>query len=109
VPIDREAGSNPEVIERTVFNGGLGIVPISNKYGGHVSAAIEHLIEHRESLTIIGSIQLQIQHVLCGNASHMDAPVERIYSHPQALTQCQNVLQERYPQAQLLPTESTTQ
>lgn len=97
--------SNPEVV-RIVDEGNLdlGIVPTENAIEGNVMETLRTLVRAR-NLTILGEGNVKIDHMLIGRPGER---IRKIYSHPQALGQCSEFLGREYPDAELIPTSSTT-
>ncbi|RZM77428.1 prephenate dehydratase [Leptolyngbya iicbica] len=85
----------------------LAIVPVENSIEGSVAVTLDTLWQ-LESLQIQQALVLPIRHNLITYASQPQA-IETIYSHPQALGQCQQWLTQHCPQATLVPTRSTTE
>ena len=67
-----------------------GILPIENSLAGSVHENYDLLLEH--DLSIVGEIKLRIAHHLIANASARLVDIKKIYSHPQALSQCREFL-----------------
>lgn len=65
-------------------------IPVENSLGGRVTDTIDLLREHDEKIT--GEIQLQINHALISDENLED--IEKIKSHPQALSQCQEIIEK---------------
>lgn len=63
-----------------------GIVPIENSLYGSVIDSLDLL--QKNSLFIVGEINLQISHFLLSNKKYKLSRIKKIYSHPQALGQC---------------------
>lgn len=70
----------------------LGMIPIENSLGGRV-ADIHHLLPE-SSLFIIGEHFLPVQHCLLGPKGSTLDTLERVESHPQALAQTREMLNE---------------
>lgn len=83
----------------------LAVVPIENSTEGSVTATHDCLVE--TDLVICGEIYLRINHVLC--AKDPNTPIKRILSHPQALAQCRNWINQHYPNAEQISVSSTSQ
>lgn len=67
------------------------IIPFENSLGGGVEGMIDLLWER--NMTITGEQILEIDHCLLSRESNLEA-IERVRSHPQALTQCESLIQE---------------
>ncbi len=83
------------------------VVPVENSVEGGVSMTLDALWQ-LEGLQIRQALILPIRHALLGRAKAL-AEVRQVYSHPQALAQCQVWLANHVPQATLIPTQSTTE
>lgn len=83
------------------------VVPIENSIGGGVTLTLDTLWAV-EDLKIQQAYTLPIQHALVSPASNPQA-IKTIYSHPQALAQCHDWLQENLPDASLVRTNSTAE
>lgn len=82
----------------------FGVVPIENSTDGRVSDTLDMFLKMRH-LVICGEIRLRIHHNLVANCEHQE--IRRIYSKPQALSQCRNWLAKNVPHAQLKDVSST--
>lgn len=80
-------------------------LPIENILEGPVTETLDLLLQHRESIGIVDSSLMRIQHAL-GSPSPI-SKIEKIISHPQALGQCSETLSSLCPKASLVPVEST--
>lgn len=83
----------------------LAIVPVENSIEGSVSMTLDTLWQ-------LGNLQVQqawvlpISHALLSQAQTIQ-DIEAVYSHPQALAQCQAWLEKQLPHVKLVPTRST--
>ena len=96
------------------------VVPIENSLEGAVTSTTDMLI-HETDLKIKRELVVPIRHCLVrrpasGTApdapedgdGHADSnPVEVVYSHPQAMAQCRNYLEQHFPDAATAATSST--
>jgi RNA polymerase sigma factor (sigma-70 family) len=69
-----------------------GILPVENSIGGSIHRNYDLLIEH--DLPIVGEVELPIRHHLLALPGTPFESLTRIYSHPQALAQCERFLRE---------------
>ncbi len=84
----------------------MGVVPIENLLEGVVTQTQDGLIE-LESLVITADLYLPVSQNLLGQARQKLATIHRVYSHPQALEQCQTWLLHNLPGAEQISTSST--
>lgn len=85
----------------------LAVVPVENSIEGGVTITLDMLWQ-LNILQIQQALVLPIRHALLSWASSLEA-IQTVYSHPQALAQCQGWLETFLPSAQLVPTNSTTE
>lgn len=85
----------------------LAVVPVENSIEGGVSMTLDTLWQ-LETLKIHQALILPILHTFISQAASLEA-VQKVYSHPQALGQCQQWLEKFLPEVQLVPTNSTTE
>jgi prephenate dehydratase len=83
----------------------LAIVPVENSIQGSVTVTLD-LLWQLTGLTIRQAIILPIEHALITHVTQLEQ-ISSVYSHPQALAQCQNWIADHIPQAQIRSTDST--
>ena len=71
--------------------GNVWVLPIENSYAWSIHENFYHIISGE--YTIIWEIFLDINHYLLANTSDI-SQIKEVYSHPQALIQCQNYLKQ---------------
>jgi chorismate mutase/prephenate dehydratase len=81
-----------------------GVVPIENSGEGSVKPTLDRLIS--TSLSIRGEIYLKVSHYLLSSQEKIDR-IKRVYSHPQAIAQCQDWLERHLPHCALVKEENT--
>ena len=84
-----------------------GVVPIENSLEGSVTHTLDLLI-HESTLFIQHELVLSIHHCLMAKPGTKTEDIGAIYSHPQALAQCRAFLAERFPDAVLAASLSTS-
>ncbi|MGB7416966.1 MAG: prephenate dehydratase [Thermosynechococcaceae cyanobacterium] len=85
----------------------LTVAPIENSIEGSVAATLDTLWQN-PTLQIRQALVLPIVHVLIARSAELQT-IKKIYSHPQALGQCQRWLETHLPQAAAIATNSTTE
>ncbi|MGK7927661.1 MAG: prephenate dehydratase, partial [Spirulina sp.] len=85
----------------------LAVVPVENLIHGSVAVTLDTLWQ-LEGLNIQTALVLPIVHALISRAPTL-AAIESVYSHPQALAQCQNWLNQYLPSVQQVASNSTTE
>ncbi len=83
------------------------IVPVENSTEGGVTTTLDSLWQ-LQRLSIYRAMVMPIRHGLLSYAKTL-ASIRRVYSHPQALSQCQRWLEYHLPQAEPIATRSTTE
>ena len=81
-----------EEVFRTVEAGTatFGVLPIENSIGGTIHRNYDLLLEH--ALQIVGDLELRVVHSLIALPGTSIDEIKTIYSHPQALAQCDKYL-----------------
>jgi prephenate dehydratase len=81
-----------EAVSKAVEKGPAthGILPIENSVAGSIHRNYELLVEHE--LPIVGEVQLHVEHHLLALPGTRIEDLRRVYSHPQALSQCDDFL-----------------
>ncbi|TVQ07153.1 MAG: prephenate dehydratase [Leptolyngbya sp. DLM2.Bin27] len=85
----------------------LTIVPAENSTEGGVTTTLDTLWQLQQ-LQIHHAMVMPIRHGLLSRAKDL-AAVNIVYSHSQALSQCQRWLEQHLPEADLIATRSTTE
>ncbi len=84
----------------------LGIVPLENSLEGSINETLDCLLDH--AVSIVGEVQLRInQNLIVSPQVESLGQIERIYSHPQALAQCDDYISKYLSRAEVVVTEST--
>lgn len=63
-----------------------GIIPVENSTAGSVHESYDLIMKYR--FYIVGAYDLQVNHCLCAKPDTKYEDIENVYSHPQALSQC---------------------
>ena len=80
-----------------------GVVPVENSQAGSINDTYDLLLQR--DLNIIGEVYLRVTHCLLALPGEVIEDVKRIYSHPQALAQCEEFLSSL--NAEVIPTYDT--
>ena len=82
----------------------FGVIPIENSLAGSIHQNYDLLLKHR--LHIVGELNVRIVHNLIAHAGITLSRVRRVFSHPQALMQCQNNV-GKLKRVEIVPTYDT--
>ncbi|AFZ32208.1 prephenate dehydratase [Gloeocapsa sp. PCC 7428] len=85
----------------------VAVVPVENSIEGSVTITLDTLWQ-LDQLQIQLALVLPITHALLSHAPSLEA-INTVYSHPQALAQCQGWLEQFLPNVELIPANSTTE
>jgi prephenate dehydratase len=85
----------------------IAVVPIENSIEGTVVITLDTLWE-LDNLHIQQALTIPIVHNLLSRGRSLEG-IKTVYSHPQALAQCQKWLAQNLPSARLIATNSTTE
>jgi chorismate mutase/prephenate dehydratase len=80
-----------------------GIVPVENSQEGSISRSYDLLLD--SEVMVCGEAQIRVSHCLLANHGTTPGGLKRVYSHPQALAQCQGYL--RRLGCELIPSYDT--
>ena len=80
-----------------------GIVPVENSQEGSISRSYDLLLD--SEVMVCGEAQIRVSHCLLANRGTTPGGIKRVYSHPQALAQCQGYL--RRLGCELIPSYDT--
>lgn len=79
-----------------------GVVPIENTLGGTINDNVDLMIKNPE-ITVVNEIPIRIIHNLITIPGTKIEDIKKVYSHPQALAQCSDFLQNELSYAEPLP------
>ena len=84
------------------------IVPIENSLEGPIGVTLDTLADDHD-VAVVGELVLAVsQHLIAGSELALEA-IERVLSHPQAISQCARFLRERVPNAEIEAASSTAE
>lgn len=83
------------------------VVPVENSTEGGVTTTLDTLWQLQD-LQIHCALVLPIAHALISRLESI-GDIQTVYSHPQAIAQCQEWLERNVPKAKLVPTPSTSE
>lgn len=102
VPVSSIAGIFEEVDSNQCS---FGVVPIENSTDGRIVDTLEMFTKTKAKIS--GEVIMPIRHCLVGNAARNQ--IKKIFSKPQAISQCRNWLSTHLSWAELCESSSTTQ
>jgi prephenate dehydratase len=82
-----------------------GVLPVENSLAGSIHRNYDLLL--RYELSIVGEVQIPIAHQLIALPGVTLADVKKVYSHPQALAQCEHSITKLLPHAERVTTYDT--
>ncbi len=71
----------------------LGLLPVENSQAGSINQAFDLLLDH--DLRVVGEVKLRVRHCLLAAPGTKQGDIKRVYSHYQALAQCERYLRTR--------------
>ena len=81
-----------------------GLVPYENSIGGGITDTLDAFQRHE--VTVYAEALIAVEHKLLANCA--PNAITRIYSKPQVFSQCRAWLGKQYPDAELIPTPSSS-
>jgi chorismate mutase/prephenate dehydratase len=82
----------------------VGVVPVENSSEGGVSVTLDQLLG--SDLKVCGEVYSKVSQTLMSASNDLES-IQRVYSHPQALSQCRAWLRRNLPKAALMEMSST--
>ena len=82
-----------------------GILPVENSQTGSINKVHDLLLD--ESLFAVGEVILKVEHCLIVKEGTDFRDIKKIYSHPQALAQCEGYFSGNLPSCQIIPVYDT--
>lgn len=82
-----------------------GVLPIENSTAGSVNQVYDLMKEH--DFHIVRSLKIKVNHCLLINPGTQKADITEIFSHEQALAQCDEYIRREYPDAKVTVCENT--
>ncbi|MEA2086523.1 MAG: prephenate dehydratase [Candidatus Caldatribacteriota bacterium] len=82
-----------------------GILPVENSQTGGINEAHDLLLHQK--LFAVGEVKLKVEHCLITKEEIDFKLIKKVYSHPQALAQCESFLSKNLPHCQIIPVYDT--
>jgi prephenate dehydratase len=83
---------------------GFGTIPIENSLAGSIHQNYDLLLKYR--LQIIGELNVRVSHNLVAHPGATLSHIRRVFSHPQALMQCQSSI-AKFKRVEVIPAYDT--
>lgn len=84
----------------------VGVVPLENSIEGGVNETLDCFVDH--PVFIVGEVRLRIcQNLIVNPQVQSLGEIERVYTHPQALGQCDGYISKYLSEKEIVVTEST--
>ncbi len=87
-------------------NADFGVVPVENSGQGTIQVTLDMFLTSKAR--ICGEVELRVHQYLLSRSGQL-ADIERVYSHPQSLAQCQAWLRQHLPKAERVPVSSNAE
>ncbi|MEW6039950.1 MAG: prephenate dehydratase [Elusimicrobiota bacterium] len=81
-----------------------GVVPVENSTEGIINHTLDMFLE--SELSICAEINIAIEQCLLSVSTAISS-IKKIYSHPQAIAQCRNYIEEKFPTVRIIEEPST--
>jgi chorismate mutase/prephenate dehydratase len=84
----------------------FGVVPVENSGQGTIQSTLDMFLTSK--LRICGEVELRVHQYLLSRTGRLE-DIERVYSHPMSLAQCQAWLRQHLPKAERIPVASNAE
>lgn len=84
-----------------------GVLPVENSTAGSVNAVYDLMQEYE--FHIVKSIKIKIEHSLLVNRGTKKSDIREIFSHEQAISQCEDYIRREFPDAKVTVCENTAE
>ncbi len=68
----------------------FGVLPVENSTAGSVSAVYDLVLKHR--FYIVDALDMRIDYCLCGLRQSEHSDIEKVWTHPQSIAQCESYI-----------------